>query len=109
MVYLHGAKESEIADSLGIKPATLRDWKKRPEWAGTVLRLRDEQRAIASDRLSFLTDKAVTALQQSLDSDNQTVRLKAAMWVLERVDLAESYNGPTEFEFLIKSSESHGT
>ena len=30
LVYLHGAKEGEVAEALGIKGVTLRDWKRRP-------------------------------------------------------------------------------
>ena len=84
MVYIEGATEAKISKALGIKGVTLRDWKKRPEWDAAISELREHQRKLVLDRLSFLTVKAVTAIEESLDSPNDTVKLKAAEWVLER-------------------------
>ena len=84
MVYMEGATEAQISEALGIKGVTLRDWKKRPEWDAAISELREHQRKLVLDRLSFLTEKAVTAIEESLDSPNDAVKLKAAEWVLER-------------------------
>lgn len=84
MVYMEGATEAQISEALGIKGVTLRDWKKRPEWDAAISELREHQRNLVLDRLTFLTEKAVTAIEESLDSTNDAVKLKAAEWVLER-------------------------
>ena len=84
MVYMEGATEAQIGEALGIKGVTLRDWKRRPEWDAAIAELRDHQRTLVLDRLSFLTERAVTAIEESLDSPNDAVKLKAAEWVLER-------------------------
>jgi hypothetical protein len=84
MVYMEGATEAKISKALGIQSVTVRDWKKRPEWDAAISELREHQRNLVLDRLSFLTGKAVTAIEESLDSPNGTVKLKAAEWVLER-------------------------
>jgi transposase-like protein len=107
MVYLQGAKECEVAAALGIKPVTLRDWKRRPEWRRAIAALREAQNGIALDRLSLLTDKAVTALDHSLESENPTVRLKAATWVLERQALAGGDDVSTEFELFVRGATGH--
>ncbi len=84
MVYMEGATEAQIGAALGIKGVTLRDWKKRPEWDAAISELRDHQRTLVLDRLSFLTERAVTAIEESLGSPHDAVKLKAAEWVLER-------------------------
>ena len=81
---MEGATEAQISEALGIKGVTLRDWKKRPEWDAAISELREHQRNLVLDRLTFLTEKAVTAIEESLDSTNDAVKLKAAEWVLER-------------------------
>lgn len=108
MVYMHGAREDEVAEALGIKGVTLRDWKRRPEWSSAIGALRDAQMQIAGDRLAMLTEKAVEAIAESIDSDNATVRLKAATWVLERADLGLAPDGPTEFELYVRTVRGHG-
>ena len=84
MVYMAGATEAKISKALGIEGVTLRDWKKRSKWDTAISELREHQRKLVLDRLSFLTGKAVTAIEESLDSSNDSVKLKAAEWVLER-------------------------
>ena len=84
MVYMEGATEAKISKALGIQSVTVRDWKKRPEWDAAISELKEHQRKLALDRLSFLTGKAVAAIEESLDSPNDSVKLKAAEWVLER-------------------------
>ena len=84
MVYLEGATEAQISAALGIKPVTVRDWKKRSEWSDAVAALREYQQNLVLDRLSLLSSKAADAIEDSLDSDNEAIRLKAAQWVLER-------------------------
>jgi transposase len=108
LVYLHGAKEGEVAEALGIKAVTLRDWKRRPEWSSAITALRNTQMQIAADRLAMLTEKAVEAVAESLVSDNPTVRLKAATWVLERADLGLGADGTTEFEMYVREVRSVG-
>ncbi len=84
MVYFDGAKEAQIAEALGIRPVTVRDWKRRPEWAAAVAELRAHQRKLAFDRLDVLTPRAASAIEECLASDNETVKFKAATWVLGR-------------------------
>ena len=84
MAYLQGATEVDISKALGIKPVTLRDWKKRSEWAAAICELRAQQRHFAFDRLATMTTRAVGAIEECLKSDNDAVKLKTAVWVLER-------------------------
>ena len=84
--YIEGATEAEIADAVGIKPVTVRDWKKRPEWIAAIAELRAIQFENASQRLVMLTAKAVSAVEQTLVCDNDALRFRAAVWLLERPD-----------------------
>ena len=68
MVYLEGATEAQISAALGIKPVTVRDWKKRSEWSDAVAALREYQQNLVLDRLSLLSSKAADAIEDSLDS-----------------------------------------
>jgi len=86
LVYTEGATEAEIADAVGIKPVTVRDWKKRPEWEAAIADLRAIQFEHASQRLASLTEKAVSAIDETLACDNLPLRFKAATWLLERAD-----------------------
>jgi transposase len=84
MVYLDGATEAQISKALGTKSETVRDWKKRPEWDAAVARLQEHQQTLVLDRLALLTEKAADAIEESLESANPTVKLKAAQWLLDR-------------------------
>ena len=84
MAYMDGAGEADISQALGVKVVTVRDWKKRPEWEAAIERLRRSQEAYVLDRLSHLTVKAAKTIDECMGSDNDSVRLKAAQWVLER-------------------------
>lgn len=96
LVYMDGATEAQVGKALGIKGVTLRDWKKRPEWDIAISELREQQKKLVLDRLSFLTEKALTAVEESLDSKNETIKLKAAEWILERgMSLEIEGNHPT--------------
>ena len=92
MTYLHGAREAEVAEALGIRPVTLRE----------------AQMRVAADRLAMLTERAVEAVAESLLSDNPTVRLKAATWVLERADLGLAPEEVTEFEMYVRRVRAGG-
>jgi transposase len=84
MAYLDCATEAQISKALGIKSETVQDWKKRPEWDAAVARLREHQQTLVLDRLALLTEKATDAIEESLESANPTVKLKAAQWLLDR-------------------------
>jgi putative ATPase subunit gpP of terminase len=84
MVYLEGATEATISKALGIKGVTLRDWKRRPEWAETIQKLRERQEELVVGRLTGLCGQAVATIGDCLGSENDAVRLKAAQWILER-------------------------
>ena len=108
MTYLTGAGEVEVAGELGIKPTTLRDWKRRPEWGRAVAALREAQNQLVADRLALMTEQAVGALEQSLASPNPTVRLKAAVWVLERAELGVVAEVPSAFELHVRGTAGRG-
>ena len=84
LYYLNGATETEIAAAVGIRPVTVRDWKRTPDWRTAIGSLRAEQRAIASNQMTILTTDAVKAFRDCLGSDHEPTKLRAATWILER-------------------------
>ena len=86
LVYTEGATEAEVADAVGIKPVTVRDWKKRPEWEAAIAEFRAIQFECASQRLVMLITKAISAVEKTLVCDNDALRFRAAVWLLERPD-----------------------
>ena len=60
------------------------------------------------NNVKIVHPEAVEAVAESLVSDNPTVRLKAATWVLERADLGIGADGTTEFEMYVREVRSVG-
>lgn len=108
MVYLFGASEKEVAETLGIKVRTLHKWQRRAEWDRAIAAMRDARNKLAFDRLSLMPDKAVTALDHLLECENPAVRLQAATWILQRQTLGISHDARTEFELFVRSATGHG-
>ncbi len=84
MVYLEGASEQQVAKAMNISHVTVRDWKRRSEWDDAILKLREHQQKLVLERLAMMTQRAADAVEECLNSTNDTVKLKAATWVLER-------------------------
>jgi len=84
VAYFDGATEIEIANEFGIKPVTVRDWKKTAEWRAAITTLRNLQNQLAVDRLAALLPRATAAIEACLESENISVKFRAAIWLLER-------------------------
>ena len=104
LAYFDGATEVEIANDLGLKPVSVRDWKKTAVWKAAIASLRDLQNRLAVDRLTALLPKATAAIEACLECENLSVKFRAAIWLLERSnqlghsppDTAESTTGEIE-------------
>lgn len=89
LAYLDGATEGQVAEAMNISIVTIRDWKRRSEWDDAIANLREHQQKLVLDRLAFLTERAADAIEECLKSDNDAVKLKAAIWVLERGEVLQ--------------------
>jgi hypothetical protein len=79
-----GADLVRIAENMEVSYETIRDWKKYEEWDATLEQLRDTQRQAATTKIDALTIRAIDGLENSLQSSNEGIRLRASIWWLER-------------------------
>ena len=79
-----GADLVRIAENMEVSYETIRDWKKYEEWDATLERLRETQRQAATTKIEALTIRAIEGLENSLQSGNEGLRLRASIWWLER-------------------------
>ena len=79
-----GADLARIAEKMEVSYDTARDWKKFEVWDATLDRLRETQRQAATNKIDVLTIRAIEGLESSLQSENESIRLRAAIWFLER-------------------------
>jgi transposase-like protein len=95
-VLLTGATMPEVARQIGVNERTLFRWQNDPTFKAELDRQRRElaQQALAS--LQGLADRAVTRLGRLIDSESESVALRACQFVLEQArehielhDLAE--------------------
>lgn len=82
-----GAKKKEAAAAAGVCAQTVSDWLRAPHFAAALQDKRDELNALASARLAELSDAAVTTVRNLLTGGAEATRLKAAIFVLERMIL----------------------
>lgn len=69
--------QQKIADEVGVHPSTISNWKNEPEFR--AMKKEAEWRYLGD-----LRSKALRTLAESLDSDNENIRLQAARDILDR-------------------------
>lgn len=82
LLFLDQLPDKEIAQACGISRATLANWKNRPEFQTALREFGRQYRQMAYARLESGSKKAVLSLLELLDSQNENVRLKAAVELL---------------------------
>lgn len=95
-----GASITEVAGALHIDRGTIYCWKKKVTFTCYLNRLQKESKDILQGNLFELQGQALQALKDSLASDNESVKLKAAVWLIER--LASIEVGGSEPKEVIK-------
>jgi len=78
-----GMSSSEIAQIQSVSEVQLSKWKKDKNFMAVLDGERKEALSEAKKVLSGLTVKAVDVLKQSLQSNNENIRLKAAIYLLD--------------------------
>ena len=97
---LEGKTQREAAALAGLAEETISRWKRNdPVFLAALNQRRDEAWALHLDAARKLKQKAVEALSELLDSDDDATRLKAAA-VAVRIDLTPP-DGPTALETAI--------
>ena len=92
-----GRDREDVARAVGALPRTLAAWERDDEFRALLACLREHGRARdALAALDDLTPVAIAALRRALDGDDDTLALRAAREVLERVGpLAARETGQT--------------
>ena len=81
-----GSPMESVATNLGIHRSTLWRWKKDPKFVADWNKMLDEMKQRQVYALVKLQEEAIRALYSCLNSSNDTVRLRAALSVMGRVD-----------------------
>lgn len=96
-----GTTITAVADGLGINRGTLYDWQKLPTFQCFYNHQAIDFKEAIRGGLLGIAGEAIEAIRGVLNSDNEANRLKAAMWVVERV--SEMPTGETDVRKVLKA------
>ena len=80
-----GLRIEEIADNIGVHRSTIWRWRQEPEFVAQWNQILADTREEQTRSLLELQQEAIEALRGCLRSENDMVRLRASLSVLERV------------------------
>ena len=84
-----GAKTAEVAQQLDVPEKTLYLWQKQATFVCYYNKQRSVIKDAAVQSLFGLMNEAVTAIRESLNSTNESVRLKAASYIIDKLQNVE--------------------
>lgn len=84
-----GAKTAEVAQKLDVPEQTIYLWQKQTTFVCYYNKQRSVIKSAAVQSLFGLMDEAVTAIRESLNSTNESVRLKAASYIIDKLQNVE--------------------
>lgn len=91
-----GAQKKDAAAAAGVCPQTVSGWLKLPLFSATLRATRKELSALAAARLGEATDAAMVTVMDLMKSGNDATRLKAAMFVIEKLLVLNPASFPVE-------------
>lgn len=86
MLLANGESVTAVANKLSINRSTIYDWQKQVTYRCFFNRQCADNRSTLAIGLFSLAQEALTAVRECLHSDNEQTRLKAAIWLTERLD-----------------------
>lgn len=84
-----GVSVTSVAEKLGIARSTLYLWEKQTTFKVYFNRRCSDARSTLVVGLFGLADEALSTIRKSLQSENEQVRLKAAMWITDKLQSVE--------------------
>jgi hypothetical protein len=80
-----GHLKKEAAEKAGVCPQAVSEWLKQPHFQAALESLRGELLSNATLQLRAMTATAISALRETLETGPAPARLRAAMYVLDRM------------------------
>lgn len=84
-----GVSVTDVATQLDVARSTLYVWQKQTTFKVFFNRRCSDARSTLVVGLFGLADEALRAIRESLQSENEQVRLKAAMWITDKLQSIE--------------------
>ena len=85
----NGEKIEAVATALAVPEQTLYKWQRLKTFKCYYNKQRSNIASTAAQGLFSLADKAILAIKESLNSENEAVKLKAASYILDRLQKVE--------------------
>jgi len=82
---LSGSKISDVAGQLSIDRSTIYLWQEKENFKAYYNYLKEKIKFETESTLMGLHKDAVQSISESLSSDSDSIRLKAAIWILEEI------------------------
>lgn len=101
MLLASGETLTAVADKVNVNRSTIYKWQALITFQCFFNRQCADLRSNLRNGLFGLADEALTAIRNSLHSDNESVRLKAAMWLTEKIVSAQT--GQTDVKEVLKA------
>lgn len=90
ILLVSGMSGKETAESVGVTPETVSQWKKDPYFEAFTNQLRLETIESSREKLRFLSGKALKRLEHLIDnSESETIKLKASVEILKLSGLTD--------------------
>lgn len=84
-----GTKTKDVAQQLGIQEQTLYLWQRQTTFVCYYNKQRSVIKSAAVQGLFGLMDEAISAIRESLNSTNENVKLKAATYIVDKLQNLE--------------------
>ncbi len=101
-----GETITDVAAKIGVKRGTIYDWQGLVTFQCYYNQQRHNYKEHLTNGIIALTNDALTAIRNSLHSANESIQLKTATWLLEKI--AEQKTGQTDVRAVVRKQCTSG-
>lgn len=87
---IDGLKATDVANKFEVTDSWISIMRRTPEWRKRIEELKEMATEGSLDRLRSFQDKALDGVEESLISDNEHIKLKSALEVLDRTGIGST-------------------